>query len=124
MPKCQSGPKAARKGRGAVRAASAAAAAPDARSYTHPDAIAALRPDVGVQKRIRQKKLPKTYPYDTAQRHARDKRTALDLFGYSERSVAGQLLRASCGSAAASNRIPGAAAPQPGRDYGHLPLSH
>jgi hypothetical protein len=41
-------------------------AAPDARSYEHTEADAALRPDVGVQKQFRGKKPPKTYRYDSS----------------------------------------------------------
>ncbi|HUF36199.1 MAG TPA: hypothetical protein VMN37_09625 [Gemmatimonadales bacterium] len=36
----------------------------EARNYDHPEASAALRPDVGVQKQFRKKKPPKTYRYD------------------------------------------------------------
>lgn len=41
-----------------------AAAASEAKSYTHPDASSPLRPDVGVQHRFKKKKPPKTYRYD------------------------------------------------------------
>jgi adenine-specific DNA-methyltransferase len=47
-------------------AASKSPAARDggARNYDHPEATAAHRPDVGVQKQFRKKKPPKTYRYD------------------------------------------------------------
>lgn len=62
-------------GRNGRKSAAAATAAPkrsrkspqpaaEAQSYTHPEATAALRPDVGVQKQFRKKKAPKTYRYD------------------------------------------------------------
>lgn len=43
-----------------------APAAAEAKSYTHPDATSALRPDVGVQAQFRKKKPPKTYRYDSS----------------------------------------------------------
>ncbi len=38
----------------------------EARNYTHPDATAPLRPDVGVQAQFKKKKPPKTYRYDSS----------------------------------------------------------
>src|SRR5262245_25389601 len=38
----------------------------NAKSYTHPDASSALRPDVGVQAQFKKKKPPKTYRYDSS----------------------------------------------------------
>ncbi len=43
-----------------------APAAAEARSYIHPDATNALRPDAGVQAQFRKKKPPKTYRYDSS----------------------------------------------------------
>ncbi len=43
-----------------------AAPPPRAESYQHPEAKAALRPDVGVQPRFRERKPPKTYKYDSS----------------------------------------------------------
>jgi adenine-specific DNA-methyltransferase len=37
-----------------------------AQTYTHPDASAPLRPDVGVQSQFKKKKPPKTYRYDSS----------------------------------------------------------
>ena len=42
------------------------AEAVDAKSYDHPEADAALRPDVGVQKQFRGKKAPREYRYDSS----------------------------------------------------------
>src|SRR5687768_3417556 len=38
----------------------------EARNYTHPEATAPLRPDVGVQAQFRKKKPPSTYRYDSS----------------------------------------------------------
>jgi hypothetical protein len=69
MPKRPSG----RNGRKSAAATAApkrkrASAEPAAepQSYTHPEATAALRPDVGVQKQFRKKKPPRTYRYDSS----------------------------------------------------------
>jgi adenine-specific DNA-methyltransferase len=68
MPKRPSG----RNGRKSAAAAptapkrkrASAEPAAEQQSYTHPEATAALRPDVGVQKQFRKKKPPRTYRYD------------------------------------------------------------
>ena len=64
MPKRPSGGSSARTQAGPKRGSTSGAPPAEAKSYTHPEVDAALRPDVGAQKQFRKKKPPKTYRYD------------------------------------------------------------
>jgi len=64
MAKRPTGGKTARKK--STKKSAVQAPAPEARNYTHPEATAPLRPDVGVQAQFRKKKPPKHYRYDSS----------------------------------------------------------
>jgi adenine-specific DNA-methyltransferase len=66
MAKRPSGRKKSPKSPSRDQAARAPAPTGEARNYTHPEASAALRPDVGVQAQFRKKKPPRTYRYDSS----------------------------------------------------------
>ncbi len=91
-------------------AAQAPAPSPEARNYTHPEATASLRPDVGVQAQFRKKKPPKRYRYDSSlspalewdEQPARDQGEALiarilDSGSLDEAKAAAEQLRAMSG---------------------------
>mgnify|MGYP001572258418 CR=1 FL=1 len=52
--------------RGAQRNRKTPPSAPEAASYTHPDADSPMRPEVGTQASFRKKKPHKTYRYDSS----------------------------------------------------------
>jgi adenine-specific DNA-methyltransferase len=66
MPKRTSSGKKKQAERSAGGASAPAVGTSDAKAYVHPDATAALRPDVGVQAQFRKKKSARTYRYDSS----------------------------------------------------------